>query len=75
MPSSEPYLDVALEFINRLLQNTDNFWSEPQHIKDVIQKAFHHALTDAELISSYDLRQSIDLPAVLPSGIPSTRML
>jgi len=64
-PSSEPYLEVAVEFFNRILQNTDRFWNGPEMIKSVIQTCFHAALTDNELLDSYDLRKSLDLTSVI----------
>lgn len=65
VPSSEPYLDVAVDFFNALLHNGGDLWRAPAQLKAQIQTSFPGALTDAELSATYDLRRSVDLAAVL----------
>ena len=64
MPSSEPYLDVAVEFLNLLLQNSNEFWTNYDGAKGAIEEYFDKALTAEELQDGYDLRQSFDFITV-----------
>lgn len=60
-PSSEPYKEVAVNYLNVLLRNENNYWTDPSQIKSRIQHAFHLALTKEEMEPSFDLRANFFL--------------
>lgn len=62
--SSEPYLNVAVDYLNVLLRD-ENYWTKPELLKSRIQIGFNKALSKDELDEDYDLRSSF----VLQQGI------
>ncbi len=65
IPSSEPYLDAALDFFNGLFQNSNEIWFNPKLLKSDIQIQFPGALKTSEMDPTFDLRDSFDFPVVL----------
>lgn len=57
-PSSEPYKEVAVNYLNVLLRNEDNYWTYPDKLKSRIQHSFNLALTEEEMQPTYDLRNN-----------------
>jgi hypothetical protein len=52
---------VAVDYLNMLLRDEDDYWSDPRKLKSRIQHAFHFALQEEEISEAFNIRNDLIL--------------